>query len=203
MKVICIGWNYPAHNTEMQAQIPETPTVFCKPDSALLKQNKPFYVPDFMGRIDYELELVVKINRLGKGIAAKFASRYYAEVGLGIDFTARDMQNQARANGQPWDLCKGFDNSAAVSEFYPLTTFGTINNLHFRLDINGVTVQQGYTGDMLFKTDDLIAYVSQYYTLKIGDLLFTGTPQGVGQVHPGDRLQAYLENQLLMDFEIK
>jgi 2-keto-4-pentenoate hydratase/2-oxohepta-3-ene-1,7-dioic acid hydratase in catechol pathway len=113
------------------------------------------------------------------------------------------MQNQARANGQPWDLCKGFDNSAAVSEFYPLTNFGTINNLRFRLDINGVTVQQGYTGDMLFKTDDLIAYVSQYYTLKIGDLLFTGTPEGVGQVHPGDRLQAYLEDQLLMDFEIK
>lgn len=203
MKVICIGWNYPAHNNEMQAEAPATPTVFCKPDSALLKQNKPFYVPDFMGRIDYELELVVKINRLGKGIAAKFASRYYTEVGLGIDFTARDMQNQARANGQPWDLCKGFDNSAAVSEFYPLTNFGTINNLRFRLDINGVTVQQGYTGDMLFKTDDLIAYVSQYYTLKIGDLLFTGTPEGVGQVHPGDRLQAYLEDQLLMDFEIK
>jgi 2-keto-4-pentenoate hydratase/2-oxohepta-3-ene-1,7-dioic acid hydratase in catechol pathway len=203
MKVICIGWNYPAHNNEMQAEAPANPTVFCKPDSALLKQNKPFYVPDFMGRIDYELELVVKINRLGKGIAAKFASRYYTEVGLGIDFTARDMQNQARANGQPWDLCKGFDNSAAVSEFYPLTNFGTINNLRFRLDINGVTVQQGYTGDMLFKTDDLIAYVSQYYTLKIGDLLFTGTPEGVGQVHPGDRLQAYLEDQLLMDFEIK
>lgn len=203
MKVICIGWNYPAHNSEMQAQPPATPTVFCKPDSALLKQNKPFYVPNFMGQIDYELEVVVKINRLGKGIAPKFASRYYAEVGLGIDFTARDMQAQARANGQPWDLCKGFDNSAAISEFYPISQFGTIDNLHFRLDIDGVTVQQGYTGDMLFSPDDLIAYVSQYYTLKIGDLLFTGTPQGVGPVRPGNRLQAYLENQLLLDFEIK
>lgn len=203
MKVICIGWNYPAHNTEMQAKAPATPTVFCKPDSALLKQNKSFYVPDFMGRIDYELELVIRIDRLGKGIAEKFASRYYTEVGLGIDFTARDMQQQAIQAGQPWDLCKGFDNSAAISEFYPLTDFGTIDNLHFRLVINGQTVQEGYTGDMLFKPDYLISYISQYYTLKIGDLLFTGTPQGVGQVKPGDRLQAYLEDKLLMDFEIK
>ena len=203
MKVICVGWNYPAHNQELSAPVPNEPTIFCKPDSALLKQNKPFYVPDFMGQIDYELEVVIRIDRLGKGIAEKFASRYYTEVGLGIDFTAREMQQTARNNGQPWDLCKGFDNSAAISEFYPLTDFNTIDNLHFRLDINGHTVQQGYTGDMLFKTDQLIAYISRYYTLKIGDLLFTGTPAGVGAVKPGDRLQAYLENQLLMDFEIK
>lgn len=203
MKVICIGWNYPAHNAEMQAEACKTPTVFCKPDSALLKQNKPFYVPNFMGRIDYELEVVIRINRLGKGIAEKFASRYYAEVGLGIDFTARDMQQQARQNGQPWDLCKGFDNSAAISEFYPIAQFGSIDNLQFRLDIDGVTVQEGCTANMLFSPNQLIAYISQYYTLKIGDLLFTGTPEGVGQVHPGNRLQAYLNNQLLMDFDIK
>lgn len=203
MKVICIGWNYPAHNTELQATAPAVPTVFCKPDSSLLKENKPFYVPDFMGQIDYELEVVIRINRLGKGIAEKFASRYYTEVGLGIDFTAREMQQQARNEGQPWDLCKGFDNSAAISAFYPLEDFGSIDNLHFRLDINGKTVQQGYTGDMIFNPDQLIAYVSRYYTLKIGDLLFTGTPNGIGAVHPGDRLQAYLEDKLLMDFEIK
>jgi 2-keto-4-pentenoate hydratase/2-oxohepta-3-ene-1,7-dioic acid hydratase in catechol pathway len=156
-----------------------------------------------MGQIDYELEVVIRIDRLGKGIAEKFASRYYTEVGLGIDFTARDMQQQARQAGDPWDLCKGFDNSATISEFYPLTDFGTIDNLHFRLDINGETVQQGYTGDMLFKPDSIIAYVSRYYTLKIGDLLFTGTPSGVGAVKQGDRLQAYLEDKLLLDFEIK
>ena len=203
MKVICIGWNYPAHNQELAGPTPNKPTIFCKPDSALLKQNKPFYVPDFMGQIDYELEVVIRIDRLGKGIAEKFASRYYTEVGLGIDFTARDMQQQARQAGEPWDLCKGFDNSAAISEFYPLTDFGTIDNLHIRLDINGETVQQGYTGDMLFKPDSIIAYVSRYYTLKIGDLLFTGTPSGVGAVKQGDRLQAYLEDKLLLDFEIK
>lgn len=203
MKVICVGWNYPAHNQELVGPTPNKPTIFCKPDSALLKQNKPFYVPDFMGQIDYELEVVIRIDRLGKGIAEKFASRYYTEVGLGIDFTARDMQQQARQAGEPWDLCKGFDNSAAISEFYPLTDFGTIDNLHFRLDINGETVQQGYTGDMLFKPDSIIAYVSRYYTLKIGDLLFTGTPSGVGAVKQGDRLQAYLEDKLLLDFEIK
>lgn len=203
MKVICVGWNYPAHNQELVGPTPNKPTIFCKPDSALLKQNKPFYIPDFMGQIDYELEVVIRIDRLGKGIAEKFASRYYTEVGLGIDFTARDMQQQARQAGEPWDLCKGFDNSAAISEFYPLTDFGTIDNLHFRLDINGETVQQGYTGDMLFKPDSIIAYVSRYYTLKIGDLLFTGTPSGVGAVKQGDRLQAYLEDKLLLDFEIK
>lgn len=203
MKVICVGWNYPAHNQELAGPTHNKPTIFCKPDSALLKQNKPFYVPDFMGQIDYELEVVIRIDRLGKGIAEKFASRYYTEVGLGIDFTARDMQQQARQAGEPWDLCKGFDNSAAISEFYPLTDFGTIDNLHFRLDINGETVQQGYTGDMLFKPDSIIAYVSRYYTLKIGDLLFTGTPSGVGAVKQGDRLQAYLEDKLLLDFEIK
>ena len=203
MKVICVGWNYPAHNQELAGPTPNKPTIFCKPDAALLKQNKPFYIPDFMGQIDYELEVVIRIDRLGKGIAEKFASRYYTEVGLGIDFTARDMQQQARQAGEPWDLCKGFDNSAAISEFYPLTDFGTIDNLHFRLDINGETVQQGYTGDMLFKPDSIIAYVSRYYTLKIGDLLFTGTPSGVGAVKQGDRLQAYLEDKLLLDFEIK
>ncbi len=204
MKVIGIGWNYPKHNAELGgAAQPSVPTVFCKPDSALLKENKDFYIPDFSNQVDYEVEVVVRINRLGKSIAEKFAPRYYAQVALGIDFTARDMQNEARATGAPWDLCKGFDGSAVVSEFRDLEEIGAINDLNFRLEINGETVQKANTGEMIFSVDKIITYVSQFYTLKIGDLIYTGTPDGVGPVKRGDRLKGYLQDELLLDFEIK
>jgi 2-keto-4-pentenoate hydratase/2-oxohepta-3-ene-1,7-dioic acid hydratase in catechol pathway len=204
MKVICVGWNYPKHNAELGgAERPTVPTIFCKPDSALLKENKDFYIPDFSEQVDYEVEVVVRINRLGKSVAEKFAPRYYAQVALGIDFTARDMQNEARATGAPWDLCKGFDGSAVVSEFRDLETIGTINDLNFRLEINGETVQSANTSEMIFSVDEIITYVSQFYTLKIGDLIYTGTPDGVGPVKRGDRLKGYLQDELLLDFEIK
>ena len=204
MKVICVGWNYPKHNAELGgAERPTVPTIFCKPDSALLKENKDFYIPDFSNQVDYEVEVVVKINRLGKSVAEKFAPRYYAQVALGIDFTARDMQNEARKNGAPWDLCKGFDGSAVVSEFRDLETIGAINDLNFRLEINGEVVQSANTGEMIFPVEKIITYVSQYYTLKIGDLIYTGTPDGVGPVKRGDRIKGYLQDELLLDFEIK
>lgn len=204
MKVICVGWNYPKHNAELGgAEAPAVPTIFCKPDSALLKENKDFYIPDFSNQVDYELEVVVRINKLGKSVAEKFAPRYYTQVALGIDFTARDMQNEARQTGAPWDLCKGFDGSAVVSEFRHLENIGAINNLNFRLEINGETVQSANTGEMIFSVDKIINYVSQFYTLKIGDLIYTGTPDGVGPVKRGDRLKGYLQDELLLDFEIK
>lgn len=204
MKVICVGWNYPKHNAELGGtEAPAVPTIFCKPDSALLKENKDFYIPDFSNQVDYELEVVVRINKLGKSVAEKFAPRYYTQVALGIDFTARDMQNEARQTGAPWDLCKGFDGSAVVSEFKDLENIGAINNLNFRLEINGETVQSANTGEMIFSVDKIINYVSQFYTLKIGDLIYTGTPDGVGPVKRGDRLKGFLQDELLLDFEIK
>lgn len=204
MKVICVGWNYPKHNAELGgAETPSVPTIFCKPDSALLKENKDFYIPYFSEQVDYELEVVIRINKLGKSVAEKFAPRYYAQVALGIDFTARDMQNKARETGGPWDLCKGFDGSAVVSEFRDLETIGAINDLNFRLEINGETVQSANTKDMIFSVDQIISYVSQFYTLKIGDLIYTGTPDGVGPVKRGDRLKGYLQDELLLDFQIK
>ena len=169
----------------------------------LSKENKDFYIPDFSNQVDYEVEVVVRINKLGKSVAEKFAPRYYAQVALGIDFTARDMQNEARKTGAPWDLSKGFDGSAVVSEFRDLENIGAINDLNFRLEINGKTVQSANTGEMIFPVDKIITYVSQFYTLKIGDLIYTGTPDGVGPVKRGDRLKGYLQDELLLDFEIK
>lgn len=206
MKIICVGWNYGMHAAELGAEVekPQHPTVFLKPETALLKDGKPVYIPDFTKQLEYEVELVVKINRLGKSISEKFASRYYAEVGLGIDFTARDMQNTARHNGAPWDLCKGFDCSAPISNFIPLEELGTdVQNLNFHLDIDGETVQSGYSGDMIFSVDAIIAYVSEFYTLKIGDLIFTGTPAGVGRVSIGNHLEGWLEGRKMLDFHIK
>jgi len=205
MKIICIGWNYPLHNKEMDRQDkPAEPVIFMKPDSALLKKNRPFFIPDFSDEIDYELELVVKIERLGKNISKKFAPRYYSSVALGIDFTARDLQRRQRAAGNPWEICKAFDNSAAISEFVSLTDCGgDINHLNFHLDLNQRTVQTGNTANMIFSTDEIIEYASRFFTLKIGDLIFTGTPAGVGKVQAGDHLEAYLEEQKLFDFKIK
>ena len=184
MKIIAIGMNYQLHCHELHAgeALPQEPVIFMKPDSALLKDGKPFFIPDFSEQVDYETELVVRINRLGKNIAERFAHRYYDAVTVGIDFTARDLQRKYRAEGKPWELCKGFDNSAAIGDWIPVDRFKDVQQLNFRLDIDGKTVQRGYAGDMLFKIDQIIAYVSQFCTLKIGDLLFTGTPVGVGPV---------------------
>lgn len=194
MKILAVGMNYPQHNKELKETLykGEEPVIFLKADSALHKNRKKFYVPDFMGRIDYEAEIVVKINRLGKSIPERFAHRYYEELTVGIDFTAREMQERLRAKGLPWTLCKSFDDSAAVGDWIGKEELGDLRQLPFRLDINGQTVQQGNTNEMLFSIDRLISFVSQYFTLKTGDLLFTGTPAGTGAVHIGDEIEGYL-----------
>lgn len=207
MKIICIGRNYRAHIRELDGErpVPSEPQFFMKPDTALLRNNEPFYLPDFSNRTDYETELVVKINRVGKYVDKRFAHRYYTEVGLGIDFTARDLQQRAIAEGLPWEMCKSFDHSAGISpEFIPLTDIGgDIQNLHFEMSLNGEPRQQGWTGDMIFTVDDIIAHVSRFVTLRIGDLIYTGTPSGIGQLHSGDRLEASLEGHKLFDFDIR
>lgn len=205
MKIIAVGMNYVAHCHELHAEekLPEEPVIFLKPDSALLKDGKPFFIPDFSRQVDYETELVVRISRLGKNIAERFAHRYYDAVTVGIDFTARDLQRRFRAEGKPWELCKGFDSSAAIGNFVPIDRFKDIQQLSFRLDIDGQTVQSGCTSDMIFRVDEIIAYVSRFYTLKIGDLLYTGTPVGVGPVSIGQHLEGYLENEKLLDFYIR
>ena len=205
MKIIAIGMNYVEHCHELHAneQLPQEPVVFLKPDSALLKDSKPFFIPDFSKQVDYETELVVRICRLGKNIAPRFAHRYYDAVTVGIDFTARDLQRKFRAEGKPWELSKGFDNSAAIGDFVPVERFKDVQNLDFHLDIDGNTVQKGNTRDMIFKIDEIIAYVSQFYTLKIGDLLYTGTPVGVGPVSIGNHLEGYLEGEKLLDFYVR
>ena len=187
--------NYIQHNKELDGALykPQEPVIFTKADSALLKDGKPFFIPDFMGRIDYETEIVVRISRLGKGIPEKFAHRYYDAVTVGIDFTARELQQKLRKAGQPWELCKGFDGSAVIGEWIDVHKFRDIQALHFHLDINGNTVQEGCTSDMLFKVDSIIAYISKFFTLKTGDLLYTGTPVGVEPVHIDDHLTGYLE----------
>lgn len=197
--------NYPQHNKELDGTLykPEAPIIFTKADSALLKDGKPFFIPDFMGRIDYETEVVVRICRLGKSIPERFAHRYYDALTVGIDFTARDLQEQLRKNGQPWDLCKGFDGSAVIGQWVDKEKFLNINTLPFHLDINGHTVQEGCTADMLYTIDSLIAYISQYFTLKTGDILFTGTPVGVGPVHIDDHLEGYLTDRKVLEFNCK
>ena len=196
--------NYAAHNKELHHSLKlSEPTIFMKSDSSLLKDGKPFFIPDFSSEIHYETEIVVKIDRLGKNIAERFAHRYYNEVTVGIDFTARDLQRELRAKGLPWEICKAFDNSAVVGTFVPLDRVGDINRIPFHLDINGQKVQEGNTSDMLFPVDRIIAYVSRFFTLKIGDLIFTGTPAGVGPVSINDHLQGYIGEQKLLDFHIK
>ncbi|CDC50904.1 fumarylacetoacetate hydrolase family protein [Bacteroides finegoldii] len=204
MKIIAVGMNYAQHNQELvHTQVNTEPVVFMKPDSAILKDGKPFFIPDFSNEIHYETELVVRINRLGKNIAPRFANRYYDAVTVGIDFTARDLQRKFREQGNPWELCKGFDSSAAIGDFVPVDRYKDIRHLNFNLLIDGKEVQKGCTADMLFKVDDIIAYVSQFVTLKIGDLLFTGTPAGVGPVSIGQHLQGYLEGEKLLDFYVR
>ena len=205
MKIIALGMNYAQHNRELgHTQENREPVIFMKPDSAILKDGKPFFVPDFSHEVHYETEVVVRICRLGKNIAPRFAHRYYDAVTVGIDFTARDLQRKFREAGNPWELCKGFDNSAAIGTFISLEQAGgDLQNLDFHLDIDGCEVQRGNTADMLFKIDDIIAYVSRFMTLKIGDLLFTGTPAGVGPVSVGQHLQGYLGGEKLLDFHIR
>lgn len=203
MKILAIGQNYIEHNKELNSKNPTEPVVFMKPDSALLKNNKPFYIPDFTEELHYETELIVKINRLGKNISSGFADRYFTEIGLGVDFTARDIQRKLKENGHPWEICKAFDNSAVIGNFLPVSELGNIQEIEFRLEINGNVVQKGNSGDMIFPIKELIAYTSKFFTLKIGDILFTGTPAGVGKVFQGDRLEGYIFNQKMFDFKIK
>lgn len=204
MKIIAVGMNYALHKEELgHTEINTEPVIFMKPDSAILKDGKPFFMPDFSKEIHYETELVVRINRLGKNIATRFASRYYDAVTVGIDFTARDLQQKFRENGQPWELCKSFDSSAVIGNFVEVDRYKDVQDLHFHLTIDGKEVQRGCTKDMLFRIDDIIAYVSQFVTLKIGDLLFTGTPVGVGPVSIGQHLEGYLEDEKLLDFYVR
>lgn len=211
MKIICIGRNYAEHVAELHRSVndsgrmPSEPLFFLKPDTAMLRNNDPFYIPHFTQEVHYECELIVRINRVGRCIEERFARRYYDEVGLGIDFTARDLQRRAIAEGLPWEAAKAFDYSAAISpQFIPLAELGgDVQNLHFDLTIDGELRQQGYTGDMLFPVDRLIAHVSRFVTLRMGDLLYTGTPVGVGPVAPGQNLVATLEDRKLLDFDIR
>ena len=203
MKIICIGRNYLNHAKELNNTVPKEPVVFFKPDSAILRNNQPFYYPGFSNDIQHEIEVVFKINRLGKNISKNFANKYYNEVGIGIDFTARDIQEKCKKSGLPWEKAKSFDGSAPIGRFLPKNKIKKINKINFHLDLNGETMQSGNTKDMIFDIDDIISYVSQFYTLKIGDLIFTGTPAGVGPVKINDRLQCYLENELLLDFKVK
>jgi acylpyruvate hydrolase len=203
MKIIAIGRNYAEHAKELNNPVPTTPVIFMKPDTALLKDNKPFYHPDFSQDIHHEIELVLKISKEGKHISEKFAADYFDEIGLGIDFTARDIQSRHKEKGLPWELAKGFDNSAPVSNFFAKSQFADLNDLNLKLDVNGETRQNGNTKDLLFSFEKLIAFVSQYITLKKGDLIFTGTPEGVAAVKPGDRLEGYLQGEKLLDFYVK
>ena len=203
MKVIAIGRNYAAHAKELNNPLPAALVIFLKPDTAVLKDNKPFYIPDFSSDIHYEVEIVLKVCKEGKHIAEKFAANYYDEIGLGIDFTARDIQTIHKEKGLPWELAKAFDNSAAISRFVPKSDFPDLYNLQFDLRINEQLKQDGNTKNTLFSFEKIIAFVSQYITLKKGDLIFTGTPEGVGRVYAGDKLTASLAGEQFLNFEIK
>lgn len=203
MKIIAIGRNYAEHAKELNNPVPTTPVIFMKPETAILKDNKPFYHPDFSEDIHHEIEIVLKVSKEGKHISEKFAAGYYEEIGLGVDFTARDIQSKHKEKGLPWELAKAFDGSAPISAFVPKAKFADIYNINFKLDINGETRQQGNTSNLLFSFESIIAFVSRYITLKKGDLIFTGTPAGVGKVAVGDRLEGYLEGEKMLDFEVK
>jgi acylpyruvate hydrolase len=203
MKIICIGRNYTEHVKELSNQLPAEPVFFMKPDTSIITGNKPFFLPDFSNEIHHEVEIVLKICKVGKTISEKFASRYYDEIGIGIDFTARDLQAKAKEKGLPWEIAKAFEGSAPLGKFIPKKEIKDIKNINFHLEKNGKMVQQGSTVDMIFSFDKIVAYVSRFFPLKTGDLIFTGTPAGVGPVTIGDHLQAYIENQLMLDFKIK
>lgn len=203
MKIICIGRNYAKHIEELENEKPENPVLFLKPDSAILPKNQPFFIPTFSTNIHYEVEVLVKICKVGKHIQEKFAHNYYEEIGLGIDFTARDIQDDCKAKGLPWEKAKAFDGSAVIGEFLPKESLGNLENMHFTLHKNEVLVQDGNTNAMLWKINELIAYVSQFFTLKKGDVLFTGTPAGVGKVSENDVLTGSLQGNELFTVKIK
>jgi 2-keto-4-pentenoate hydratase/2-oxohepta-3-ene-1,7-dioic acid hydratase in catechol pathway len=203
MKIICIGRNYAAHAKELKNEVPTAPVFFMKPDTALLKDNAPFYIPSFSNEIHYEVELVIKISKNGKTILPQFAHKYYDQITVGIDFTARDLQEQCKEKGLPWEKAKAFDHSAVIGRFISLADLPKKNEVSFSLSLNKNEVQQGVSNQMLFSIDQIIAYVSGFITLKTGDLIYTGTPAGVGPVKIGDRLEAKIENEVLLDFEIK
>ena len=203
MKIICIGLNYRKHALEMGRPLPVEPIVFLKPDSAILKNNKPFFLPGFSSMIQYEAEVVLKISRLGKGIPVRFAHRYYDELTLGIDITARDIQNRHSAAGLPWELSKCFDGAAPLGRFVPISSLKDLKSIDFRLEINNKIVQQGNTSDMIFSFNEIISFVSRFFTLKEGDLIFTGTPSGVGPLRKNDNLVAFLGDESLLDFMIR
>lgn len=203
MKIIAIGRNYVAHIDELKNERPESPVLFGKPDTALLKDNAPFYMPDFSQDIHHEVELVLKISKEGKNIEKKFAHKYYEEIGLGIDFTARDLQNKLKAKGLPWEISKAFNHSAPISEFVPIAEYPDTKNISFDLVVSGELRQHGNTSAMLYDFDDIVSYASTFFTLKKGDLIFTGTPSGVKAVKVGDRLEGYIEGKKFLDFEVK
>lgn len=203
MKIIAVGRNYAEHIKELNNEQPDDPVIFLKPETAIPLKNEPFFYPDFSKDVHHEVEILVKINRVGKNIDEKFAHKYYDEIGVGIDFTARDVQSKLKAKGLPWELAKAFNGSAPVSTFIPKTDFPDLHNLNFRLDVNGETRQQGNTSLMLFKIDYLISFVSRYFMLQQGDIIFTGTPKGVGPVQIGDQLTAYIEDKKLLEIAVK
>ncbi|MGV4414566.1 fumarylacetoacetate hydrolase family protein [Chryseobacterium sp. T1] len=202
MKIICIGRNYSEHAKELGNEIPENPVIFIKPDTAILKRDTDFYIPEFSNDIHYELEVAVKISKGGKYIQKENAAKHYEEIGLGIDFTARDLQSELKSKGLPWELAKGFDGSAVISDFFPKAQFD-LENLGFSLQLNQQVVQDGNTKDMIFNIDDIIVFASQYFSLRIGDIIFTGTPKGVGKVKENDVLDAYIEDKKLFSLRIQ
>jgi acylpyruvate hydrolase len=203
MKIICIGRNYAEHAKELNNAIPTEPVFFMKPDTAILKDGQDFYYPDFSNEIHHEIELVLKISKAGKNVESEFAHKYYDEIGIGIDFTARDLQAKCKDKGLPWEKAKSFDGSAPIGNFKSKKDFKNLSDINFHLEINGKTVQKGNTKDLIFSFDQIIAHVSKFITLKTGDLIYTGTPAGVGPVFAGDKLEGFIENEKLMMTEIK
>ena len=203
MKIICVGRNYTAHIEELENERPTDPILFLKPDTSILLKKNPFFIPEFSNDVHYEVEVLVKINKIGKHIQQKFAHKYYDEIGLGIDFTARDLQQKLKEKGHPWEKAKGFDGAAVIGNFLPKSQFQNVDNIDFSLELNGNVVQNGNTSLMLWKIDALIEYISKYFTLKIGDIIFTGTPSGVGKVTPDDILTGFIENKEVFSIKVK
>jgi len=203
MKLICIGRNYAGHIKELENERPEAPVIFIKPDTSILLKKQPFFIPDFSNDVHHEVEILVKIKKVGKHINQKFARKYYDEIGLGIDFTARDVQSKLKEKGLPWEIAKGFDGAAVVGTFFPKENFDEVDNIKFRLEKNDAVVQEGNTALMLWKIDELIAHVSKFFTLKIGDIIFTGTPSGVAKVSPNDVLTGYIEDKKSFSVKVK
>lgn len=203
MKIICIGRNYTEHIKELENERPTDPVIFLKPDTAILINKQPFFIPDFSNDVHYEVEILVKINKVGKYIDKKFAHKYYNEIGLGIDFTARDLQNKLKEKGLPWEKAKAFDGAAVIGNWIPVSEIKEVNNINFSLHKNDELVQTGNTSHMLWKIDELIEYISKYFTLKIGDIIFTGTPAGVGKVFANDKLKGFIENTQIFSITVK